>query len=347
VLRFSLAAALALPLMAQQWAPIPGAPSTKIYEIHPADAFTGCLGSIAMSSRATGGGNTTGLWTYCPATKAWTMLSNLAVGSFVVLPNGDIVYSQLVPTAQGLTGPSALPITRLPKGGGAPATGIYQGDVRRMGADSTGKIYALQSNGAVFVSIDEVTWTPSNPQTHFTHANSIGGLGVRPSDGAVIVCDEVEPCELWNGSAWAGIGSAPNSGNVVFGPDNSAWSADSNNYPEKWDGVGAWNTVVITPAFRFRMHGAATVGARLCFSGRDIDTNSGPHVYCSSDNGATWTPFEQGINVVADGDNNAMTLATDGTLYMGTDQLNGALYAIPNQGGAPPPATAILTITSP
>jgi hypothetical protein len=278
------------------------------------------------------------------------------VSSWFVTAAGAIVYAQLAPAAQGQPGPSVEPITLLTGPGATPKPSTYQADVRRLALNRTsGTMYALQVDGSVFVSTDGFNWAASNPQTHFVHANAIGGLAVGP-DGGVTVCDEVEPCEKLLNGVWTNIGVGNNSNAVFFTPDGSAWDCDSNNSPRKWDGAQTWNPVIIA-GFTFRCHFALNIGTTTYLVGRDIsDSGSpGPHVYVSQNNGASWSPFETGLTIAAGGEGQSLGLDCSGTLYMGTDQSPGPGAGIFSQasvgpnvcGSAPPPGGSVLTITVP
>jgi predicted hotdog family 3-hydroxylacyl-ACP dehydratase len=314
-----------------QWQLDPASPTTRGFEAHDLSNTPFCPSGvgIGLSSRSVTAGNTVGLWSKC-GTGGWNTLSTQPVSSWVVTAAGAIVYSQLTLPAQGLTGPAALPITLLAAPGATPQVSSYQGDVRRMAIDRlTGKIYALQVDGSVFVSTDGgKTFGASNPQTQFAHANATGAMGVRPSDGAVFVGDEVEPVEMLlpGASAWVNVGASSNASNIWFTPDNSAWACDSNNYPHKWDGASSWNIVQVA-SFVFRCHDAINAGSQTFITGNDYSDTAGPHVFQSSNNGASWTAFESGLTISPSGEAQAIGMDCSGTLWMATDE-----GAIPGAG---------------
>jgi hypothetical protein len=349
---------ITVPLLAQ-WKLIPAFPTSRAFEIQDISNTPWCSGpGIATSSRSIISGNNPGLYNWC-AGKWTTIVSNQPVSSFVVTKAGAIVYSQLVPTAQGLTGASMLPITLLTAPGATPRVSTYQADVRRLAINrTTGTMYALQVDGSVFTSSDGATWAASSPQTHFVHANAIGGLAVGP-DGGVTVCDEVEPCEKLLNGAWTNIGVGNNSNAVFFTPDGSAWDCDSNNNPRKWDGAQTWNPVQISSSFAFRCHFGLNVGTSTYIVGRDLSDagTPGPHVYVSSNNGQTWVAFETGLTVTPGGEGQSLGIDCSGTAYMGTDE--GAIAGAgifsqagigPNTCGSPPPPPtggSVLSISFP
>jgi uncharacterized protein (TIGR03437 family) len=329
-----------------QWTILGNPPSGRIFELHDTSKAFG-PGSIGVSSRSLVSGNANGLWhTENLGATAWTALSNQLVSSWLLNCSNEIVYTQLG---------AGLPITRL-VGNTSAHNSTQTGDFRRIVINhGTCRIYALDVDGSVYVSTDSgTTFSAMAPQTHFSHANAIGGIAIRPSDGAIFVCDEVEPCEMFNGTSWQDVGAAANTNNVWFTPDGSAWACDSNNYPRKWDGSSSWNTVTVTSSFVFRCHAAVNVGTDTYVTGKDYNGGEGPYVFKSSNNGASWSQFTTGLAVVSGGESETIDLGCDGRLYVATDDedlpsTTAGVFAYagigPNTCGSSPPPPQPLQIS--
>lgn len=358
-----------------QWVKFSTAPSTRIYDIKDIHLAVG-IGTvaphptIAIASRSQVAGSPNGLFYSSDWGQNWKTLvggaadtsanctSNTCVGSFVLNCAGEIVYTILG---------TAKPIVRL-AGNTTPHLSTRTDQYYRIVKDPMScTLFVENGNGNVLFSTDGGdNWTDMN--TGYAGGQAPGGMNVRPGDGMIFTTNDgqISKRATGNGSSWIGIGGLVNPVCIVFSPDNKVWGCDSNNNPRRWTGVDSavndttqWPNVIVDPAYRFRMHWAVSAGADFYVFGRNYDTGAGPHVYKSTNNGASFTAFESGLQIVAGGETQHADLGCDGALYFATDMQPGTTGAgvyyysgvAPNTcAGAPPPPTGssiTLTIGAP
>lgn len=360
-------------------------PTGRVFETHDIHAAKN-LGqvvngqpTIMFSSRSSVSGSPVGLFYIDSPYSTWkTFDASQPYSSWTQNCAGEIVSTVLTGTGVLIVFPGNNPAT--PHKSATLLNGTY-GTVRVHDCSSNngaGTIYVHTAAGYMYISTDGGYTISLMASQHPNAGSGIwpnGALGIRPSDGALFVCGEANPCYMYDGSKWTAIGTANNAAWISFAPDsysgaliggngNRVIVGPSNNQCTLvWDGNVTWNSSCATPSFTFRNHACAAIAGALHCVGRDASDAGTPAPLafgCSGPGATNCSQESSGLNVITGGgaDANGVDTTCEGRLVFGTDESSSnpgagiyqsiVLDSSKSCGSAPPPpppGPAILTAT--